>query len=104
MRILVSSAHESLVNLTYPEAIARLRDRDVFVRVLTPPQDSVGKGRLRVVRAEEKGESIELVLTYDDFERLHAHEKPRAQEPGTTKDTTRAQEPGTTQAQPKKGA
>lgn len=42
----------------------------MYVRVLAPPYRAAGKGRLRVVRAEDKGDAIELVLTYDDFERL----------------------------------
>jgi hypothetical protein len=55
------------------------------VRVLAPPYAGAGVGELRVVRAEERGDAIELVVTYADYERLeqpkksdHAAGKPGA--------------------------
>ena len=75
---LASPALEELINMPYVEAIERLGDRDVTLRVLAPPYAGVGVGSLHVVRCEDKGDSVELVLTYDDYERLDARDQDRA--------------------------
>jgi hypothetical protein len=74
--------HEELINVPLVEALERLSGRDVFVRVLAPPQPAIGKGTLHVVRVQnappeegssaDKGERIELTVTYDDYEKLPA--------------------------------
>ncbi len=56
--------------MPYALALERLKERDVYVRVLAPPYAGVGVGELRVVRAEERGDAIELVVTYADYERI----------------------------------
>lgn len=71
--------------MPYARALERLKERDVYVRVLAPPYAGVGVGELRVVRAEERGDAIELVVTYADYQRLEAPKKPdgSAGPPGT---------------------
>ena len=71
---MLAPAHEELINLPYLTALERLHGREVYVRVLAPPYPGIGVGTLHVVRAEDKDGGIELVLTYDDYERL---DKPR---------------------------
>jgi len=66
----LAPAHDELINLPYATALERLRGRDVYLRVLAPPYPGVGVGTLHVVRAEDKDGGIELVVTYDDYERL----------------------------------
>lgn len=67
---MLAPAHEELINLPYLTALERLHGREVYVRVLAPPYLGIGVGTLHVVRAEDKDGGIELVLTYDDYERL----------------------------------
>ena len=67
---MLAPAHDELVNLPYATALERLRGRDVHLHVLTPPYPGIGVGTLHVVRAEEKDGAIELVVTYDDYERI----------------------------------
>jgi hypothetical protein len=71
----LAPAHEELINLPYLTALERLHGRDVHLRVLTPPYPGIGVGTLHVVRAEDKDGGIELVVTYDDYQRL---DKPSA--------------------------
>ncbi|MBV8171521.1 MAG: hypothetical protein JO219_06300 [Candidatus Eremiobacteraeota bacterium] len=64
--------HEELINLPYAQARERLLDAgqhsgDLFVRVLAPPQPSIGVGELRVARATPVEGGLELLLTYSDF-------------------------------------
>ena len=66
---MLAPAHDDLINLPYATALERLRGRDVYLRVLAPPFPGIGVGTLRVVRVEEKDGGIELVVTYDDYER-----------------------------------
>lgn len=67
---MLAPAHDELINLPYVTALERLHGRDVHLRVLAPPYPGVGIGPLHVVRAEEKDGGVELVVTYDDYERL----------------------------------
>jgi hypothetical protein len=66
----LAPAHDDLINLPYVTALERLHGRDVYLRVLAPPYPGIGIGTLHVVRAEDKDGGIELVVTYDDYERL----------------------------------
>jgi hypothetical protein len=63
----VVPVHEDLVNVPYAQLHL---EGERFVRVLTPPRPSAGVGTLRVVRAIDGAQGIELVLTYADFVRL----------------------------------
>lgn len=67
---MLAPAHEELINLPYTTALERLHGRDVHLRVLQPPYPGVGVGTLHVVRAEDRDGGIELVVTYDDYERI----------------------------------
>lgn len=71
---MLAPAHDELINLPYITALERLHGRDVHLRVLAPPYPGIGTGTLHVVRAEDKDGGIELIVTYDDYERL---DKPR---------------------------
>jgi len=66
----LAPAHDELINLPYATALERLRGRDVHLRVLAPPYAGIGIGTLHVVRAEDKDGGIELVVTYDDYQRI----------------------------------
>ncbi len=59
-----------LVPLTV--ALARLRERRVSVRLLTPPYPCTGVGALRVVRVSELEYSTALDATYERYERRGA--------------------------------
>ena len=67
---MLAPAHDELINLPYATALERLRGRDVRLRVLAPPYPGIGVGTLHVVRAEDKDGGIELVVTYDDYQRI----------------------------------
>lgn len=58
-----------LVLMPEVEARAVLRDRAIALRMLLPPYPAIGLGRLRVVRVRERGETTELLCSYEGYER-----------------------------------
>lgn len=54
----------------YLRSLARLAGRDVRITVVTPPYPCVGLGGLRVIRSRDKGEIVDLDLSYEHYERL----------------------------------
>ncbi|MGH7716345.1 MAG: hypothetical protein ACREML_10155 [Vulcanimicrobiaceae bacterium] len=59
-----------LVLVPEVEARAMLGDRLVSLRLLLPPYPAIGLGRLRVLRVKERGESTELLCSYEGYERI----------------------------------
>jgi hypothetical protein len=59
-----------LVLVPEVEARALLADRAVSLRLLLPPYPALGLGRLRVLRVKERGDSTELLCSYEGYERI----------------------------------
>lgn len=59
------------------DALPRLRERDVRVRVLMPPYASAGIGALRVVRVAEHAGAISLDVTYERYQLRRTGSKGR---------------------------
>ena len=64
---LAAPSHPELLLVPMTEALARVRERDVRVHVLTPPYPCFGSGALRVVRALERGDALDLEVTYEHY-------------------------------------
>jgi hypothetical protein len=52
------------------EALARLKECDVMLDVVTPPYPCIGRGKLRVVRVVADDSRLRLSASYEDYERL----------------------------------
>jgi hypothetical protein len=59
-----------LVLVPEVEARALLGDRSVSLRLLLPPYPALGLGKLRVLRVKERGDSTELLCSYEGYERI----------------------------------
>lgn len=65
-----TTGQEELLLLPYTQAIEILAGRNISVTFAMPPYPSIGVGTLRVVRATVNPGEAQLVLSYDDYERL----------------------------------
>ncbi|HXM19453.1 MAG TPA: hypothetical protein VN934_11685 [Candidatus Tumulicola sp.] len=74
---LAAPPHVDLLLVPMTDALPRLRERTVRVRVLTPPYASAGAGALRVVRVAEQADAIALEVTYERFQLRRTGSKGR---------------------------
>jgi hypothetical protein len=61
---------EELLMLPYTQALERIGDGDVHLKVITPPYPALGVGNLHTVRVSHDDGKTVLEATYDDYERL----------------------------------
>jgi hypothetical protein len=72
----MSNANADLTLMPHVQARAVLSDRRLHLSVLAPVGSWIGAGQLRVLRATERDDEIDLVCGYEWYERFEKRTVP----------------------------